>query len=574
MAVLEPTKAFAQFDVVSQLPLLRQLGLLVGLAASIALGVYIVIWAQEPVYSPLYGDLSEMDASQVINQLNQSNTPYKYDAGSGVISVAADDIHEVRIRMASSGLPSSSDRGLAMLYDDQSIGTSAFIEGARYNQAVAEELQRSIASLDNVTAARVHLAIPQKSAFIRNRSEANASVVVSLARGRSLSESQIAGIVYLVASSVSDLDPENVTLIDQRGRLLSGQGGSEEMQMSNEQLRYAHQIENSLTERVVRMLAPLYGEDNVRVQVTAAIDHTAEERTVEQYGQQAPVLRSEQISEDTSTDVQAVGVPGALVPTPPNAGQEGDIPGAEPAGNSSRRSTRNYEVDRTISHIKAAGGQIQRLSVAVVLNYQAQEVAPVAGAPAEANPDQEAPEVPAEPTMEMLAITAEDLAQVEQIVREAVGIDAGRGDTLSVSSAQFKEFSVELPEAPGFMDSLSDFAGAGKMALGFIALMALIFGVLRPMLKSLVSASAEAVIANAQPRYVSAEGMSYDDQGQPIGLPAGQQYPPGVGGPAGEAGSSMPRQSYEQQLGRARAMVQEDPERVAGVLKDWVAADA
>ena len=305
MAVLEPTKAFAQFDVVSQLPMLRQLGLLVGLAASIALGVYIVIWAQEPVYAPLYGDLSEMDASQVINQLEQSNTPYKYDAGSGVISVAANDIHEVRIRMASSGLPSSSDRGLAMLYDDQSIGTSAFIEGARYNQAVAEELQRSIASLNIVNAARVHLAIPQKSAFIRNRSEANASVVVSLASGRSLSESQIAGIVYLVASSVSDLDPENVTLIDQRGRLLSGQGGSEEMQMSNEQLRYAHQIENSLTERVVRMLAPLYGEDNVRVQVTAAIDHTAEERTVEQYGQQEPVLRSEQISEDTSNEAQA-----------------------------------------------------------------------------------------------------------------------------------------------------------------------------------------------------------------------------------------------------------------------------
>ena len=128
MAVLEPTKAFAQFNVVSQLPMLRQLGLLVGLAASIALGVYIVIWAQEPVYSPLYGDLSEMDASQVINQLEQSNTPYKYDAGSGVISVSAANIHEVRIRMASSGLPSSSDRGLAMLYDDQSIGTSAFIE--------------------------------------------------------------------------------------------------------------------------------------------------------------------------------------------------------------------------------------------------------------------------------------------------------------------------------------------------------------------------------------------------------------------------------------------------------------
>ena len=568
MAVLEPTKAFAQFDVVSQLPMLRQLGLLVGLAASIALGVYIVIWAQEPVYAPLYGDLSEMDASQVINQLEQSNTPYKYDAGSGVISVAANDIHEVRIRMASSGLPSSSDRGLAMLYDDQSIGTSAFIEGARYNQAVAEELQRSIASLDIVTAARVHLAIPQKSAFIRNRSEANASVVVSLARGRSLSESQIAGIVYLVASSVSDLDPENVTLIDQRGRLLSGQGGSEEMQMSNEQLRYAHQIENSLTERVVRMLAPLYGEDNVRVQVTAAIDHTAEERTVEQYGQQEPVLRSEQISEDTSNEAQAGGVPGALVPTPPDAGQEGELGGAQQAGNTSRRSTRNYEVDRTISHIKAAGGQIQRLSVAVVLNYKAQEVdapPPVAG--------EEAPEA-AEATMEMLPVTPEEIAQVEQIVREAVGIDAGRGDSVSISSAQFQTFVPELPEEPAFLDSLSDFAGAGKMALGFIALMALIFGVLRPMLRSLVSASAEAVIANAQPRYVNPEGQAYDAQGQPLALPEGGQYPPQVGGPNGVAGSSMPRQSYDQQLGRARAMVQEDPERVAGVLKDWVAADA
>ena len=568
MAVLEPTKAFAQFDVVSQLPMLRQLGLLVGLAASIALGVYIVIWAQEPVYAPLYGDLSEMDASQVINQLEQSNTPYKYDAGSGVISVAAEDIHEVRIRMASSGLPSSSDRGLAMLHDDQSIGTSAFIEGARYNQAVAEELQRSIASLNIVNAARVHLAIPQKSAFIRNRSEANASVVVSLASGRSLSESQIAGIVYLVASSVSDLDPENVTLIDQRGRLLSGQGGSEEMQMSNEQLRYAHQIENSLTERVVRMLAPLYGEDNVRVQVTAAIDHTAEERTVEQYGQQEPVLRSEQISEDTSNEAQAAGVPGALVPTPPNAGQEGGIEGAQQAGNTSRRSTRNYEVDRTISHIKAAGGQIQRLSVAVVLNYKAQEV----DAPPPV-PGEEAPEA-AEATMEMLPVTPEEIAQVEQIVREAVGIDAGRGDSVSISSAQFQTFVPDPIEEPGFMDSLSDFTGAAKMAGGFIAIMALIFGVLRPMLRSLVSASAEAVIANAQPRYVNSEGQAYDAQGQPMALQDGGQYPAQVGGPNGAVGSSMPRQSYDQQLGRARAMVQEDPERVAGVLKDWVAADA
>ena len=558
MAVLEPPKAFQQFNAVSQLPVLRQLGLLFGIAASIALGVGIVFWAQSPNFAPLYGNLSEMDASQVINQLEQSGTPYKYDAASGIISVAASEIHEVRIRLASSGLPSSSERGLAMLYDDQSIGTSAFMEGARYNQAIAEELQRSIASLDIVKAARVHLAIPRKSAFIRNRSEANASIVVSVAQGRSLNESQIAGIVYLVASSVADLDPDNVTLIDQKGRLLSGQGGSAEMQMSNEQLRFTHQIENSYTERVLRLLSPLYGADNLRVQVTARINHTAEERTVEQFGQEGSALRSEQISEDTSNQSEVGGVVGALAAAPPEAAEGAEV---EQSGSSSRRSTRNYEVDRTISHIKDSGGQIDRLSVAVVLNYRVEEVAVVAEEGADA-PDA------GTTTTESRPIPAAEIAQIEQVVREAIGFDVDRGDSVSITSAQFFTIEEEPLEPLTFMDTLSDYTGAFQMALGFLALLALIFGVLRPMLKSLVSASAEAVVANAQPRYVTPEGVAYDAQGQPMAL-AGGQYPAQMDGAPG----GMPQQSYDQQLGRARAMVQEDPARVAGVLKDWVAAD-
>ena len=561
MAVLEPSKAFQQFGAVSQLPVLRQLGLLVGLAASVALGFAIVLWSLEPVYTPLYGDLSEMDASQVINELEQSGTPYKYDARSGVISVAAEDIHSVRIRMASSGLPNSSDRGMAMLYDDQSIGTSAFIQGKRYNQAMAEELQRSIASLDNVIGARVHLAVPERSAFIRNRSKANASVVVSLTQGRSLNESQIAGIVYLVASSVPDLDPENVTLIDQRGRLLSGKGGSEEMQMSNEQLRFSNQIESSFTERVIRMLTPLYGQDNVRVQVTAAIDHTAEERTVEQYGQQAPVLRSEQISEDTSIQANAAGVPGALAPVPPNAADAEAAQGGAGPTNSSTRSTRNYEVDRTISHIKATGGQIERLSVAVVLNYKAQPAETVAGADGEGQAE-----------MTMQALTPEEIAQVEQIVREAIGFDANRGDTVSITSALFQRPEAPPPIETSMFDNIGSYTAAGWKLLGFIVLLALIFGVLRPLLKSLVTASAQAVVAGAQPRYVTPEGMAYDQQGQPMALAPGQQ-PGQLAGP-GNPNMAMPQQSYDQQLGRARAMVDEDPARVAGVLKNWVAADA
>jgi flagellar M-ring protein FliF len=553
MAVIEPSKAFQQFNVVSQLPVLRQLGLMVGLAASIALGVGIIFWAQEPVYKPLYGNLSEMDASQVINQLEQSNTPFKYDAASGVISVAAEDIHEVRIRMASSGLPNSSDRGFSMLYQDQGIGTSAFMESARFNQALAEELQRSIASLDIISGARVHLAIPPKSAFIRNRSEANASVVVNLAQGRNLSEEQVAGIVYLVASSVPDLDPDNVTLIDQRGRLLSGQGGSSEMQMSNEQLRYGQQIEANLSERVNNLLFPLFGSDNVRVEVTANINHTAEERTVEQYGQLPPVLRSEQVSEEITPQADAAGVPGALAINQQVQDAAADDPvdpanaDAQPDARTSRRSTRNYEIDRTISHVKETGGRIDRLSVAVVLNH-IEEVVP--GAEGE------------EPTVTVIPVPPEQIANIEQIVREAVGFDAARGDTVSVTTAKFQPVLPPEPIETSFLDSLSDYTGAFKMLLGFLGLLALIFGVLRPLLRSLIDASAKAVEASAQPRYVTPEGVPFEGGPAQAGM-IGQDGQP----------IALPPQTYEQQLGRARTVVQEDPERAAGVLKEWVAAD-
>ena len=553
MAVIEPSKAFQQFNVVSQLPVLRQLGLMVGLAASIALGVGIIFWAQEPVYKPLYGNLSEMDASQVINQLEQSNTPFKYDAASGVISVAAEDIHEVRIRMASSGLPNSSDRGFSMLYQDQGIGTSAFMESARFNQALAEELQRSIASLDIISGARVHLAIPPKSAFIRNRSEANASVVVNLAQGRNLSEEQVAGIVYLVASSVPDLDPDNVTLIDQRGRLLSGQGGSSEMQMSNEQLRYGQQIEANLSERVNNLLFPLFGSDNVRVEVTANINHTAEERTVEQYGQLPPVLRSEQVSEEITPQADAAGVPGALAinqQVQDAAADDAVDPAAadaQPDARTSRRSTRNYEIDRTISHVKETGGRIDRLSVAVVLNH-IEEVVP--GAEGE------------EPTVTVIPVPPEQIANIEQIVREAVGFDAARGDTVSVTTAKFQPVLPPEPVETSFFDTLSNYTGAFKMLLGFLGLLALIFGVLRPLLRSLIDASAKAVEASAQPRYVTPEGVPFEGGPAQAGM-IGQDGQP----------IALPPQTYEQQLGRARTVVQDDPERAAGVLKEWVAAD-
>ena len=581
MAVLDPTQAMRQFNQVAEMPVVRQLGLLIGLAASIALGVAVVFWAQEPEYSPLYGNLAEMDAAEIITTLDRAGTPYKFDPQAGVISVASDQVHQARIMMASAGLPKNSDKGFDILYEDQGLGTSAFMETARFNQALAEELQRSISALDSVKSARVHLAIPPKSAFIRSKTKANASVVVSLAQGRNLSESQVSGIVYLVASSVTDLAPENVTLIDQRGRLLSSNNGSSEIMMSNEQFRYNQQIEDSLTARVSDLLVPLVGIQNLRVQVTAAVDHTAEERTVEQYGNQPAALRSEQTSEEISNQTAAAGIPGTLANAPPeNIGADGEVVDQEALPlRSTRRETRNFEVDRTISHIKEMGGRLERLSIAVIVNHRYQDIPPVIDAAAEvpvdgaigedANADEDAEEIveAARPTRELVPVSPEELAQYELIVREAVGFDAARGDTVSVTTAPFYQEVIEMPPERGFMDSLSDYSGLGKMLVGFAAILALILGVLRPVMRSLAAVNGPALPSpSLLPNEEEDAQLEYDSEGRPIALD----------GPTALEPKALTRQqqTYDQQLAHARGMVSEDPARVAQVLRTWVTADA
>ena len=581
MAVLDPTQAMRQFNQVAEMPVVRQLGLLIGLAASIALGVAVVFWAQEPEYSPLYGNLAEMDAAEIITTLDRAGTPYKFDPQAGVISVASDQVHQARIMMASAGLPKNSDKGFDILYEDQGLGTSAFMETARFNQALAEELQRSISALDSVKSARVHLAIPPKSAFIRSKTKANASVVVSLAQGRNLSESQVSGIVYLVASSVTDLAPENVTLIDQRGRLLSSNNGSSEIMMSNEQFRYNQQIEDSLTARVSDLLVPLVGIQNLRVQVTAAVDHTAEERTVEQYGNQPAALRSEQTSEEISNQRGAAGIPGTLANAPPeNIGADGEVVDQEALPlRSTRRETRNFEVDRTISHIKEMGGRLERLSIAVIVNHRYQDIPPVIDVAAEvpvdgaigedADADEDAEEIveAARPTRELVPVSPEELAQYELIVREAVGFDAARGDTVSVTTAPFYQEVIEMPPERGFMDSLADYSGLGKMLVGLAAILALILGVLRPVMRSLAAVNGPALPSpSLLPVEEEDAQLEYDSEGRPIALD----------GPTALEPKALTRQqqTYDQQLAHARGMVSEDPARVAQVLRTWVTADA
>ena len=586
MAVLDPTQAVQQFGRVAELPVVRQLGLLIGLAASIALGVGIMFWVQEPDYSPLYGNLAEMDAAEIITALDDAGLPYKFEPNSGVISVQSDQVHQVRIMMASAGLPKNSDKGFDVLYEDQGLGTSAFMETARFNQALAEELQRSIASLDSIRSARVHLAIPPKSAFIRSKTKTNASVVVNLAQGRNLSEAQASGIVYLVASSVTDLEPENVTLIDQRGRMLSSNNGSSEMMLSNEQFRFTRQLEDTLTSRVNDLLIPLVGFQNLRVQVTAAVDHTMEERTIEQYGQAPNSLRSEQTSEEISNQGVAAGIPGELVNNPDPAGEPAPVNPDAPPLRTSRQETRNFEVDRTISHIKAQGGRIERLSVAVVINHRYEDapeeiIEPVAVAAEaeledaevvegdeEAAEDAEDAEAVAEvaPKRVLVPIPDEELARIEELVREAVGFDAARGDTVRVTTAPFYQEEIQGPREVGFVESLAGYAGTGKMLLGFAAVLVLILGVLRPVMKSLANVGqpepSESSLMAADDEDVELE---YDSEGRPIPLDEPGFEPKAL---------TRQQQTYDQQLAYARELVSEDSARVAQVLKTWVTADA
>jgi flagellar M-ring protein FliF len=552
MALIEPGKTMQQFSEFSRLPAVRQLGLLLGLAASIALGVGVVFWAQEPNYSPLYGNLTEMDSSQVISQLEQSNMTYRYDASAGVISVSTKDIHQARILLASQGLPRSTERGFDVLYDDSAIGTSAFMESARYNRALEEELAMSISAIDSINGARVHLAIPKQSAFIRNRTKPNASIVVNLHQGRNLSEPQIAGIIYLVASSVAGLEPVSVTLIDQKGRLLSARSSSEELMLSSEQFRFSRQIEDSYMRRVTDLLIPVLGLDNFRVQVTAAIDHTAEERTVEQYGQQPAAIRSEQTMQESSGSADTIGgIPGALTDTPvePVApGEEGTAAPAPVSGQrSTLRSTRNFELDRTIRHIKETGGVVERLSVAVVLNNRSQLGEDGV-------------------TMESTALAPEEITRIENLVKEAVGFSDARGDTVIITNTAFFVPEEVILEPLGFLDGNPWVWDAGKMLGGFIAILLLIFMVLRPVLKSVAEATSSAA-RMINPQLSGPQGglpQGYD--GQPLAIGADGTYPTGGVG-------RSPQQTYEEQVRQARNMVQEDPARVAQVLKTWVATD-
>ena len=546
-----------------RLPALRQLGLMIGLAASVALGVAVVLWSQTPAYTLLYGNLSSADAGNVIDALQKSGIEFKVDQATGAVMVPNRKLHTARMELAKDGLPEGNAIGFELLEKEQGYGTSQFIETVRYQRALEGELSRTISALRNIESARVHLAIPKRTVFLRDSSKPTASIMTKLYSGRTLDEAQVAAIVHLVSSSIPHLEPAGITVVDQNGNLLSNGTSSEGMAATSSQFAYNRKLEKSFTDRIKELLEPMVGKGKVRATVAADLDFTITERTQETYNPDLPALRSEQISEDLSnsnssnadasgsSNAGAGGVPGALSNQPPESGQlQGNAQGDESSsesestrGNSHKRSVRNYELDKTVSHTKLASGTVRRLSIAVVIDNKqtVDDKGKTTSSPWDAT----------------------ELASFTTLIKEAVGFSEQRGDTVNVINSSFlPPPEIEpipepsLLEKPWLWDVLKQVAGA-------LGLVLLVFGVLKPILNNLAKQGAMAA-PGMIPAAVNADGSPQmsDDQLQLSGAAQQQQ---------GQL--QAPAQSYESSLQNAQSVVSEDPKRVAQVVKNWVAED-
>ncbi|MCW8983045.1 MAG: flagellar basal-body MS-ring/collar protein FliF, partial [Gammaproteobacteria bacterium] len=364
-----PVKGFME------LPIVRQMALMVSTAASIALVAVIVLWSIKPGFGVLYANMESREASEVMTALQNMQVAFKLDENTGALLVPSNRVREIRLKLAGEGYPRSSGRGLDILNEDPKFGTSQFLEVTRYQHALESELVQSIMTISNVESASVHLALPKQSVFVRKRQKASASVLLNLYAGRSIDESQVMAISHMVASSIPNLEPEQVTIINEKGQLLSKKNKGTQMGISEDQQRYIRSIEEGYIDRIVDLLTPVVGSDKVRAQVTADVDFTVTESTVESFNPDLPALRSEQVSEESKSTAGASGVPGALANQPPGAGSAPQIANGTGGSdgqplNKSKHSTMNYELDRTISHTRNPVGQVKRLSIAVVLDHK------------------------------------------------------------------------------------------------------------------------------------------------------------------------------------------------------------
>ena len=514
---------------------------LFGLAAVLALSVAVIMWASKPEYSPIIDNLSDSDIGAVTSILTANEIPYKVDSSSGNLLVANDKKQQARMLLSAEGLPNSSPMGYELLKQDTALGTSQFLETARYQHALETELSRSISSMRNIDSARVHLAMPKRTAFMRKKDRSSASVMVKVSGGRKLEKGQINSIAYLVASSVAYLDVSNVTVVDQWGNLLNSTGADKGIEHSQKQFDYKMEVESLYVDRIESMLAPIFGYGRVKVQVNAEMDFTRVESTQELFDSDQEKVRSEQIidQQQTGTNGSAIGIPGALSNQPPAGGtvdaQGNAVDAAEVTPtNSNRNSVRNYELDKTIRHVMQPVGELQKITVAVVADDWV-------------TVDEEGEEVRTE-------LSGEDFALIRGIVREAIGFNEERGDSVSVYNKSFQTIAhEEIPEMPIWKQDW--FVSVVKQSLAGIAILILIFTVVKPTMKTL------------QGRLIES-GSS--ENSQLLALENSDVSNAGVPGSNSQQSLTDQHPNYVEQLAMAKQLVGQDSKQVAKVVKNWV----
>lgn len=558
----------------SEMSIVRQLGLLIGVAASVAIGFAAVLWMQEPTYRPLYSGNDGMDMSQVIEVLSSSGIDYSMDPNTGALLVRDTDMSRAKIRLAAEGVkPTDNSVGFEILDREQGLGTSQFMEATRYRRGMEGELARTISSLNNVKSARVHLAVPKASVFVRDERKPSASVLLELFPGRTLEPSQVMAIVNLVATSVPELDKSQVTVVDQKGNLLSNQQEMTEMTMAGKQFDYSRRLEGVLTQRVHNILQPVLGNDRYKAEVSADIDFSSVESTAEMFNPDQPALRSEQmVNEQRQSNLPPQGIPGALSNQPPGPAaapeQTGGAaaPGAVAAGqplvdangqqvidpitgqpmlapyptDKREQATRNFELDRSISYTKQQQGRLRRLSVAVVVDDQ-MRLDPATG------------------QLVRTPWSADDLARFTRLVQDSVGFDAARGDSVSVINSAFSTVEMGAEEMefwhqPWFWDII-------KQVVGLLVIVALVIGLLKPLL-GFISGNKSKELATSESDLGDEAGLDGElsDDRVSIGGPQSILLP-------------SPSEGYDAQLMAIKNLVAEDPGRVAQVVRDWINAD-
>lgn len=559
-AVQPDTSASSAFglDKFNQLSQQKKLGIMVVAAATVALLVGAWLWSQSPDYRVLFSNVSDQDGAAIISALQQSNVPYKLSDGGGAILVPSSQVHEVRLRLAGQGLPRSGLAGFELM-ENQKFGTSQFLEQVNYQRALEGELARSVQSLAAVQSARVHLAISKPSVFARERQQPTVSVLLNLYPGRVLGEEQVSAIVHLVSSSIPNLPTKNVTVVDQNGNLLSGQAPKKESKFDAKQLEYLHELEKSYVQRIEKILSPITGSANVRAQVTADLDFSRIERAEEIYRpnntpDDPASVRSQQTMESLSTGNKFDGgIPGALTNRPPEPaiapieleGEDGEKK-PEPLPTDQRKeSTINYEVDKTIQHTQLPTGNIRRLSAAVVVNYRRT--------------------IDEEGNVTYSPLSGEEIREINQLVKNAIGYKEERGDTLTVTNNLFSDIDDASQKMPLWQDPDIIMAAMeiGKQLIIAAIVLFFLLKVLRPFLKSLTDDPAleEKETAQLPDGIAAVDESGHPVQFAPDGTPLLNQEP---------TEEALRKEQFEKNLKRIRQMAIEEPAIVANVVKEWV----